>query len=140
VTDDPSARTGDTIWMLNTWMRYVATAEDTNGQFAVIEQRCTPAGDPPRHVHVHEHEDEAFYVLEGRLTATIGGDTTLTAGPGECVFLPRGKAHSLHAETPEIRGLVLLAPAGFEQFFAATGEPAATGQLPGPAAQTCQPS
>src|SRR5260370_4974493 len=89
-------------------------------------------GPPPR--HVHEHEDEAFYVLEGRLTATIGGDTTLTAGPGECVFLPRGKAHSLHAETPEIRGLALLAPAGFEQFFAAIGQPATTRQPPEPAA------
>lgn len=130
--DDLSARKGDAIWMLNTWMRYVATAQDTNGQLAVVEQRCSPAGDPPR--HIHEHEDEAFYVLEGRLTATIGDDTTLTAGPGECVFLPRGKAHSLHAETPEVRGLVLLTPAGFEQFFTAIGEPATTGELPEPAA------
>src|SRR5260221_6506241 len=132
VTDDPDARTGDTIWMLNTWMRYAATAEDTNGQLAVIEQRCTPAGDPPR--HVHEHEDETFYVLEGRLTATIGADTTRTAGPGECVFLPRGRAHSLHAETPEVRGLVILTPAGFDQFFAAVGEPARAEELPQPSA------
>jgi quercetin dioxygenase-like cupin family protein len=132
VIDDPSARTGDTIWMLNTWMRYVATAEDTNGQLAVVEQRCSPAGDPPR--HVHEHEDETFYVLEGRLTATIGGDPPVTAGPGECVFLPRGTAHGLHAETPEVRGLVLVSPAGFEQFFAAIGEPATTSELPEPAA------
>ncbi len=50
------------------------------------------------------------------------------------MFLPRGKAHSLHAETPEVRGLVLLAPAGLEQFFAAIGEPATTGELPEPAA------
>src|SRR5260370_41178533 len=93
VTDDPSARTGDTIWMLNTWMRYVATAEDTNGQLAVLEQRCSPAGDPPR--HVHEHEDEAFYVLEGRLTATIGGDPPRPPGPRQCVLLPRRKRHRL---------------------------------------------
>src|SRR5258707_4207005 len=103
--------------MLNTWMRCAATADDTNGQLAVIEQRCTPAGDPPR--HVHEHEDEAFYVLEGRLTATIGGDTTLTAGTGEGVFLPPGKAHKLHAETPQGRGLVLLAPARLQEVFSA---------------------
>src|SRR5260370_34416428 len=74
-------------------------------------------GDPPR--HVHEHEDEAFYVLEGRLTATIGGDTTLTAGPGEGVFLPRGKAHSPHAETPQIRRPRLLPPARLPPVLAA---------------------
>src|SRR5260370_12281937 len=58
VTDDPGARTGDTIWMLNTWMRCAATADDTNGQLAVIEQRCTPPGPPPP--HAHDHADKPF--------------------------------------------------------------------------------
>jgi quercetin dioxygenase-like cupin family protein len=132
MSDPTTARTGDTIWMLNTWMRFAATGADTNGQFAVLEQRCTPAGDPPRHVHTHE--DEAFYVLEGRLTATIEDQPPISAGPGECVFLPRGRAHGLHAETPEVRGLVILTPAGFDQFFAAVGEPAGAEELPQPSA------
>ncbi len=33
-----------------------------------------------------------------------------------------------------MRGLVLLTPAGFEQFFAAIGQPALGGELPEPAA------
>ncbi len=33
-----------------------------------------------------------------------------------------------------MRGLVLVSPAGFEQFFAAIGEPATTNELPEPAA------
>lgn len=88
MTNDVTARTGDMIWAHNTWMRYVATAEDTGGRLAVIEQRLSPAGEPPRHVHANE--DEAFYVLDGRLAASIGDDTTAGAGPGEFVFLPRG--------------------------------------------------
>src|SRR5260370_2075267 len=87
VTGGPSARTGDTIWMLNTWMRYAATAEDTNGQLAVIEQRCTPAGHPPR--HAHDHEDETFTFLEPRLPATTAPHTPLPAPPATRMFLPR---------------------------------------------------
>jgi quercetin dioxygenase-like cupin family protein len=131
VPDDVVARTGELIWTHNSLMRYVATAADTGGRFAVLEQRCGPAGDPPRHVHANE--DEAFYVLEGRVTATIGDDTPVTAGPGDFVFLPRGVPHSLHALTDEVRKLILLSPAGFEQFFAAIGRPAPGGEPPGPA-------
>lgn len=131
MTDTIKSRTGDALWALNTWMRYVATAEDTRGQLALLEQRCTPAGDTPPHVHTHE--DEAFYVLEGRLRAAIG-DAAVVADAGECVFLPRGIPHSLHAETPEVRGLVLITPAGFDQFFAAVGRPAQSADLPEPVA------
>jgi uncharacterized cupin superfamily protein len=83
---------------------------------------------------VHANEDEAFYVLEGRLGATIGDDTTVSAGPGELVFLPRGVPHGLHAQTAEVRGLLLVTPAGFEQFFAAIGRPAPSSELPEPTA------
>ena len=132
MSDTTFARPGDTVWMLNSWMKFVATGPETNGQFAVVEQRVTPAGDPPR--HMHEHEDEAFYVLEGRLSAIIGDAAPITAGPGECVFLPRGTAHTLRSETPEVRGLVIVTPAGFDQFFAEVGEPARTDGLPEPCA------
>jgi quercetin dioxygenase-like cupin family protein len=117
------------IWAHNSWMRYVATGEETGGRLAVIEQRLGSAGEPPRHVHANE--DEAFYVLEGRLAASIGDDTA-SAGPGELVFLPRGVPHSLHAQTPEVRGLVLISPAGFERFFAAIGRPATGSEPPEP--------
>jgi quercetin dioxygenase-like cupin family protein len=130
VTSDIPARSGEMIWMLNSWMRYVATAEDTGGRLAILEQRLSPAGEPPRHVHANE--DEAFYVLEGRLGATIGDDTTVSVGPGEFVFLPRGAPHSLHAQSEEVRVLLLIIPAGFEQFFAAIGEPAPGSELPEP--------
>jgi quercetin dioxygenase-like cupin family protein len=127
---DVTGRTGEMIWMLNTWMRFVATAEDTGGRLAVLEQRLTPAGDPPPHVHANE--DETFYVLEGRLSATIGYDTTVSAGPGEFLFLPRGVPHSPQAQSAEVRVLLLITPAGFERFFAAIGQPAHSNELPEP--------
>ncbi len=126
-----TAGAGDRVWTLNTWLRYVATGADTEGRVAILEQRMTPAGDTPP--HVHEREDEGFYVIDGKLRAQIGAET-VTAGPGEFVFLPRQLAHSLHAETPEVRGLILVSPAGFEQLFAAVGTAAPTDELPTPAA------
>lgn len=130
VTHDVPARTGDMIWMFNSWMRFVATAGDTGGGLAVIEQRLSPAGDPPRHVHANE--DEAFYVFDGRLAASIGDDARVSAGPGELLFLPRGIPHGLHAQTDEVHGLLLITPAGFEQFFATIGRPASGSELPEP--------
>jgi hypothetical protein len=43
-------------------------------------------------------------------------------------------AHSLHNEAPEVRRLVVITPAGFDQFFAAVGRPAQTDGLPEPSA------
>ena len=71
---------------------------------------------------------------KGGSRPTIGDDTRVSAGPGEFVFLPQGVPHSLHAQTAEVRVLVLLTPAGFEQFFAAVGQPAPGDELPEPAA------
>ncbi|MCP9950759.1 cupin domain-containing protein [Actinomadura madurae] len=130
MTHGATARTGETIWMLNSWMRYVTTGEDTGGGLAVLEQRLTPAGEPPPHVHANE--DEAFYVLDGHLGATLGDDTAVSAGPGEMMFLPRGIPHSVHVQTDEVRCLVLVTPAGFERFFAAIGGPAPTDDIPEP--------
>lgn len=62
-------------------------------------------------------------MFEGQLGASIGDDM-VSAEPGEAVFLPRGAPHGLHAQSPEARGLLLVTPAGFDQFFAAVGRPA----------------
>lgn len=42
--------------------------------------------------HHHEHEDELFLVVRGRLTMELR-DRTLTLEPGELVVIPRGVEH-----------------------------------------------
>jgi mannose-6-phosphate isomerase-like protein (cupin superfamily) len=44
-------------------------------------------------LHVHHSDDEAWYVLDGRLGFTLG-DRTIEAGPGSAVIAPRGVAHT----------------------------------------------
>lgn len=93
-----------------------AGKDDTGGIFALLDYELAPgfAGLP---LHIHAEEDEAAYVLEGRLLVRIG-DVERLVGPGEFVFLPRGIAHthSNPAQDP-VRFLLLLIPAGFEQCF-----------------------
>jgi len=60
--------------------------------------------------HTHQREDEAFYVLEGRM-AFVCGDEWIVGGPGTYVFGPRGIAHGLTVvgEAPA-RMLILCSP------------------------------
>jgi mannose-6-phosphate isomerase-like protein (cupin superfamily) len=69
--------------------------------------------------HVHEGEDDAFYVLEGELTFE-GDDGPVTAPAGTFVLAPAGVSHAFHNRTGEpVRLLNIHAPAGFDRRFLA---------------------
>jgi mannose-6-phosphate isomerase-like protein (cupin superfamily) len=91
-----------------------ASAATTGGAFTVFEE-VPPLVDTP--LHVHENEDELFFVLEGVHVFRVG-EEELRAGPGGVVFAPRGIPHAQRRVVPgEGRLLVLTSPAGFEGFF-----------------------
>ena len=106
-----------------------ASGEETGGAFAVFEEnKPVDTG-----LHVHEREDELFYVLEGEHVFTVG-DTEHHAGPGDLVFAPRGVPHAQRRLVPRTgRTLVLTAPAGLEGFFRELADAERAGVL-GPAA------
>ena len=90
-----------------------------------------PLADTP--LHVHEREDELFYVLEGEHVFRVG-DREHRAAPGGIVFAPRGIPHSQRRIVPGVgRLLALTAPAGLEGFFRALAAAHEAGTL-GPAA------
>lgn len=79
----------------------------TNG--AAIIEFVTRKGEEPGD-HVHETEDEMFFVLEGRLRFTCDGKR-FDAAPGSFVFLPRGLAHNYEIQGDDAaRLLVITAP------------------------------
>lgn len=90
-------------------------SEDTNGAYSVIVSTTPPEGGAPP--HVHEIEDELFYVLEGEFSFTCG-DETFLAKKGAVVVLPKGKPHSFK-NTGGTTGRMMntITPGGFEQFF-----------------------
>jgi len=63
-------------------------------------------------LHVHDDEDELFYILDGELTLVSESGEAL-AGPGSFVHLPRGIAHGFanRSELP-VRMLVVTTPSG----------------------------
>ena len=106
-----------------------ASAESTGGAFSIVEE--IDAVDAPP--HVHEREDELFYVLEGRHVFTVDG-VEYEAGPGDAVFGPRGVPHAQRRVVPRIgRTLSMYSPAGFEGFFRDLAEADSAGQI-GPGA------
>lgn len=90
-------------------------SEDTNGAYSVIVSTTPPDGGAPP--HIHEIEDELFYVLEGEFSFTCGEETFL-AKPGAVVVLPKGKPHAFK-NTGGTTGRMMntITPGGFEQFF-----------------------
>lgn len=95
--------------------RYKAVGESTNGAYSLVEETLLDDEGPP--LHVHDHEDEAFYVLEGRGVFVVG-EKRRELGPGDFVIVPRGAAHApAKAGGEDLRMLVVTSPAGLEQFF-----------------------
>ena len=59
--------------------------------------------------HHHEHEDELFLVLHGRLLMHLR-DQTVELNPGHCLVVPRGVEHK--PEALEETHVLLFEPAG----------------------------
>ena len=92
----------------------VETAE-TGGSLTIVEEASDPNGGPPP--HIHEREDEAFYVLEGTYEFRIG-DKTVTAQAGHFLFGPRGVLHGFrNAGGTPAKLLVIASPSGVERCF-----------------------
>ena len=72
--------------------------------------------------HVHEHEEEQFYVLEGDLLFEVG-EHKIPARAGDFIHIPRGTAHGFTNGDTTARLLALYIPGGLEQAFLEEGEP-----------------
>ena len=101
--------------------RFLATGDDTNGKYALIEAFVNPGGGPPP--HIHSREEEGFYILEGEVALTIAG-TRIVAGPGMFANVPVGTVHSFkNQSSQQARMMVSVAPAGLEKMFMEVGVP-----------------
>ncbi len=118
---------GDPRWYLGSLFEWKARGEQTGGTFALVEVTLQPGTEPP--LHVHEREDEAYLVLNGRITFQVG-EERVDAEPGSYVFLPRGVPHGFAVRSDVARAVLLLTPAGLESFFDAWSEPAGERTLP----------
>jgi mannose-6-phosphate isomerase-like protein (cupin superfamily) len=85
-----------------------------NNSFVIAEWQDAggPAGTPrliaPRHIHYHD--DEAWYVLEGTLRVQ-SGENEIEAQAGAGVLVPRGTPHTYWNPAPgRLRYLLIMTP------------------------------
>jgi quercetin dioxygenase-like cupin family protein len=89
-----------------------ASRRSTGGTLSAFE--TTIEAGPP--LHVHDTEDECFYVLDGELSIRCGSDT-FSAPAGSFAFLPRGLPHRFQAKEQPARLLLITVPGGIEDYF-----------------------
>ena len=93
-------------------VEFLARTRDTSRfNLAIVTIEARRSGPE---AHVHETEDDAFYILEGELVFTAD-DEDVVAGPGTFVLVPPGVPHTFanRGDAPA-RFVNVHAPAGFD--------------------------
>ena len=121
---------GEAYDFLSTLSIVKATAAATNNTLSVVEQRLPAGFSPPP--HIHHNEDEAFYLLSGRVEAQIG-DQQVSAQQGSFLWLPRDVQHGFVVSSDgPCTMLIMTTPGGFAGFVAEVGTPTKLTEMPAP--------
>jgi quercetin dioxygenase-like cupin family protein len=122
------AADGATKWVSGDAYTVKASAEQTNGSLGFVVATVPPGNGPI--AHIHQRNDEAFYLLDGQLEF-LDGEQTFLASAGDFVFVPRGVRHRFKNITTEpARMAFLFTPGGQERFFLVHGDDPLPGHQP----------
>src|SRR5262245_55981986 len=106
---------GKAVGVLGARSIFKVLSDETGGAYAVLEQEIPAGHGPP--LHVHRHETEIFYILEGQFEVTVG-DRTVPAPPGAIVVGPRDIPHTFRNVGKEQGRLLLtVIPGRFANYF-----------------------
>lgn len=121
---------GRGTWAMGSIFEHVVGAEDTAGSLGVALVSQPPGTATP--LHRHQHEAEAFYLLEGEMTYRAGDDT-YELSAGWFIYLPRGVPHAFRVRGEgAAKFLALTVPGGLLNLYAEVGVPATALRIPGP--------
>lgn len=96
---------------------FKAAAATTDRRFDFITAAFAPLTGPP--LHLHHHQDDTFYVLEGILTVWAGEDI-FDLEPGDFLSVPPGTPHTfdnLHNGDAAVRAINVVTPGGLFEMF-----------------------
>ena len=94
----------------------ILSSEETDGDIYLVKGIMPQGSSVP--VHIHQHEDEVFHVLEGEVELVLG-EKTLVGRAGDVIYLPRGVKHgikTLGEHTATVLNYVIPG-ANFEKLF-----------------------
>jgi quercetin dioxygenase-like cupin family protein len=114
-------------WLGETSAYFLATGEETEGAFCLVDEQASRGESVP--LHRHPDDMESFYVLEGELTLYIGGEPGVRAPAGSFAHIPGGTIHGFRIESERARYLILTTPR-HGQFYQAITLASRPGGLP----------
>jgi mannose-6-phosphate isomerase-like protein (cupin superfamily) len=114
----------ESIWFIANLMDVLVEGPD----YELIRAYAPPGDMPP--LHVHERDDEGFFVLEGELTLWIGDAEPVVLGPGGFANAPAGVPHTYRVTSAGPASWLLPAAPGFAAFVREVGVPAERHELP----------
>jgi quercetin dioxygenase-like cupin family protein len=105
VISDPDVQAA--IWFLGALSQVRVSGAQTGGAFALADHLAPRGNASP--VHVHDRDDETFFVLDGELRVFVGEEEH-AAGPGTVAVLPRRLRHAYVVTSATARFLTLHTP------------------------------
>ena len=103
------------------------TSRQTDGAYCVCEMTTLPGDGVSR--HVHDRDDEFYYVLEGAYEFKAG-DEQFTAETGSMVMILRDVPHQFrNAGDVPARALMIFRPGGFDELCGEMRQAATAGTL-----------
>lgn len=72
-------------------LKILLSGKHTEGNLAIFEDIVEPGIGPGR--HIHHHQDETFFFLEGKFIAEVGNEM-FAFQPGDVAFVPKGTVHA----------------------------------------------
>ena len=108
-------------------LAFLVTGEDT--KHTSMFEWSVPAGFATG-LHVHNVQEETFYVLEGECEWQVG-DELVRAKPGTYLFVPPGVPHNIANRSDKpARLLMTVSPPGHEHYFEELAELTVRGRPP----------
>jgi quercetin dioxygenase-like cupin family protein len=120
---------GRALWHLGALLVFKALGAETNGQYWALEGFADKQMAVP--LHSHSREDEIWYVLEGEIEFILGAEHQIGT-VGSFVYIPRDTPHTFMVRSETARWFGFGTPAGLDQWFFETGQPAPSRTLPPP--------
>jgi quercetin dioxygenase-like cupin family protein len=114
-------------WQMGILWAPLVAADQTKGQYSLMEQLMPASAGPPP--HIHNHGDELLYILDGEMAMQLG-DQVVTGTKGQLFRIPAGTAHAFVVRSETARVLNFYVPAGLDLQVAMLGTPATGPTLP----------
>jgi quercetin dioxygenase-like cupin family protein len=124
-----TADEGPATWAMGSLFERLVAGAETDGALGVSLVTQPPGIATP--LHVHSHESEAFYLLDGEMSYQAG-DTLHRLTAGSFIYLPKGVPHAFRitGKAPA-RVLAIAVPGNLLALYDEVGIPAAEHRLPG---------